>query len=163
MLWRVCGVVVLAATSVAGRTLGQEQHSHSSADRLGEVWFPVSCLPEVQKTFERGVALLHSFAYAAAEKQFAEVSAADPKCAMAHWGVAMSLFHQIWERPEDSTLKRGPEEMEQAQKIGAKTERERGFISALAAFYSDPSKDHYQKQATAYSDAMAKVYQQNPN
>ena len=99
MLWRVCGVVVLAATSVRGRALGQEQHTHSSADRLGEVSFPVSCLPEVQKTFERGVAPLHSFAYAAAEKQFAEVSAADPKCARSmsgrmaqkRWGGSWSI------------------------------------------------------------------------
>jgi hypothetical protein len=82
-------MLVFAATSVVGGALGQEQHTHSSADRLGEVSFPVSGLPKVQKPFEWAMALLHSFAYAAAEKQFAEVSAADAKCAMAHWGVAI--------------------------------------------------------------------------
>lgn len=161
-----CLLVSLCVLGVAP-TFAQEDdmhgHHHEATEQLGKVSFPISCSQDSQKSFERGVALLHSFGYEEAEQQFTEIAKKDPACAMAHWGVAMSLFHQIWERPEDSTLKRGHEEMEQAQKIGAKTERERGFISALAAFYSDPSKDHYQKQATAYSDAMAKVYQQNPN
>ena len=61
------------------------------------------------------------------------------------------------------TLKRGHEEIETAQKIGAKTERERGYISALGDFYSDPSKANYLKQAGAYSDAMAKLYQKYPD
>jgi tetratricopeptide (TPR) repeat protein len=156
-------VCVLCVAPAFAQEDDMHGHHHEAAEQLGKVSFPISCAPDSQKSFERGVALLHSFGYEEAEQQFTEITKKDPACAMAHWGVGMSLFHQIWERPEDSTLKRGHEEMEQAQKIGAKTERERGFISALAAFYSDPSKDHYQKQATAYSDAMAKVYQQNPN
>lgn len=147
-------------------TLAQEDemhaHHHDATEQLGTVSFPISCSPDSQKAFERGVALLHSFGYEEAEEQFTELAKKDPTCAMAHWGVAMSLFHQIWERPDDATLRRGHEEMEQAQKLGAKTERERGYISALAIFYSDQSKANYLKQATAYSDAMAKVYQQNP-
>ena len=153
----VCAVSVLAVDDPM-------QHHHPDPDeKLGTVSFPISCAPPSQKPFERGVALLHSFGYEEAEEQFTEVTKSDPSCAMAHWGVAMSLFHEIWERPENATLKRGHAEIETAQKLGAKTERERGFISALAAFYSDPSKDHFLKQATAYSDAMAKVYEQNPN
>jgi tetratricopeptide (TPR) repeat protein len=137
-------------------------HHHDGSGQLGKVSFPISCAPGSQSAFERGVALMHSFEYEEAEKQFTEIAQKDPGCAMAHWGVAMSLFHQIWERPEDSTLKRGHDEMEQARKIGAKTERERGYISALSVFYSDPEKKNYLKQAAAYSDAMAKLYQQNP-
>jgi len=81
---------------------------------------------------------------------------------MAHWGIAMSLFHEIWERPQEATLRRGNEEMEKAQKIGAKTEREREYISALAVFYRDPAANDYRKRAGAYSEAMAKLYQQYP-
>jgi hypothetical protein len=94
MLWQVSVAVVVAA-GIAGGVLGQEQHAHSGADGLGEVSFPVSCLAEVRKPFERGVALLDSFAYTAAEKQFAEVNKADPQCAMAHWGVAMTYYRQL--------------------------------------------------------------------
>ncbi|MGA3349539.1 MAG: hypothetical protein ABSC33_11000 [Candidatus Sulfotelmatobacter sp.] len=137
-------------------------HHHDGAEQLGKISFPISCAPGSQSAFERGVALMHSFEYEEAEKQFTEIAHGDPGCAMAHWGVGMSLFHQIWERPEDSTLKRGHDEMEQAQKIGAKTDRERGYISALAVFYSDPEKKDYLKQSAAYSDAMGKLYQKYP-
>ncbi|HEY1656962.1 MAG TPA: hypothetical protein VGG14_01340 [Candidatus Sulfotelmatobacter sp.] len=137
-------------------------HHHDGAEQLGKVSFPISCAPGSQSAFERGVALMHSFEYEKAEKQFTDIAQKDPGCAMAHWGVAMSLFHEIWERPGDSTLKHGHEEMEQAQRIGAKTERERGYISALAVFYSDPEPKDYLKQAAAYSDAMGKLYQQYP-
>src|SRR5579872_5816941 len=127
-------------------------HHHDATEKLGKVSFPISCAAGSQ-AFERGVALLHSFGYEEAQEQFTELTKKDPACAMAHWGIALSLFHQIWERPEDWTLKRGKEEMEAASKIGAKTDRERDYISALSVFYSDPSKDHYLKQAAAYSDA----------
>jgi hypothetical protein len=49
----------------------------------------------VQKQFKRGVALLHSFAYSAAEKAFRDAAETDPNCAMAHWGVAMTYVHQL--------------------------------------------------------------------
>ena len=162
----VC-VCVLCAVPAWAFDDEMHAHHHDAAEQLGKVSFPVSCLPASQKAFERGVALLHSFGYEEAEQQFVEVSKQDPACAMAHWGIAMSLFHEIWERPQESTLKRGHEEMEKAQKIGAKTERERGYISALAVFYRDPAtndaaKNDYLQRAADYSDAMAKLYQQNP-
>ena len=137
-------------------------HHHDGAEQLGKVFFPIFCEPASQKAFERGVALLHSFGYEEAEQQFVEISQKDTACAMPHWGIAMSLFHQIWERPQESTLARGQQEIEKAQKLGAKTERERGYIAALAVFYGDPAKNDYLKRAAAYSDAMAKLYQQYP-
>jgi len=155
--------MVLAATGVAGGALGQEQHAHSSSDRLGEVSFPVSCLPAVQKPFERGVALLHSFAYTAAEKQFVEVSAADPKCAMAHWGVAMAYYRQLWEpRITAADVARGQKEIDKVQRLGGGSERETGFIEALAALYRDAGKVAQEKRATAYAEAMGKVANRQP-
>ncbi len=137
-------------------------HHHEDLEQLGKVSFPISCATDSQKSFERGVALLHSFGYEEAEQQFSELAQKDPACAMAHWGIAMSLFHQIWERPQEPTLQRGHDEMEKAQKIGARTDRERAYISALAVFYDDPASKDYQKRVSAYSDAMGKLYQQYP-
>ena len=137
-------------------------HHHDATEQLGKVSFPISCAPSSQKSFERGVALLHSFGYEEAEAQFVELTQKDPTCAMAHWGIAMSQFHQIWERPEAPALKRGHEEMAKAQKIGAKTPREQAYIAALALFYQDPAKNDYLKRAAAYSEAMGKLYQQYP-
>jgi hypothetical protein len=75
-------------------------HHHDANERLGNVSFPISCATDSQKPFERGVALMHSFGYEEAEAQFTEITQKDPACAIAHWGIALSLFHQIWERPE---------------------------------------------------------------
>jgi len=44
--------------------------SHGAPEKLGRVSFPISCIPAVQDPFGRGVALLHSFVYTAAEEAF---------------------------------------------------------------------------------------------
>jgi hypothetical protein len=156
--------VVLAAWGVAGGILGQEQHAHSGTDSLGEVSFSVSCLPAVEKPFERGVALLHSFSYAAAEKQFASVSKADPQCGMAHWGVAMSYYHQLWEpRITPTDAERGQREIEKAQQLASGSARESGFIDALAALYRDAAKVSQEKRALAYTEAMERVAGRQPS
>ena len=159
LLLCLCAVCTVPAMALDDET---HAHHHEAIEQLGKVSFAISCAPASQKNFERGVALLHSFGYEEAEHQFVEVARQDPTCAMAHWGTAMSLFHQIWERPQQSTLQRGQEEIRKAQTIGAKTERERAYISALAVFYRDPTTHDYLKQAAAYSEAMGLVYQQYP-
>ena len=138
-------------------------HHHDAGEKLGNISFPISCMPDSQKPFERGVALMHSFGYEEAKDQFVEITQKDPGCAMAHWGIALSLYHQIWERPGEPVLKRGWSEMQQAQKLGAKTDHERGYISALSEFYRDyGTRDHLQR-AAAYSDAMGKLYRKYPD
>jgi len=161
---RLACLLLCVCVACAAPASGQDEHAHhhEATEQLGKVSFPISCAPGSQKAFERGIALLHSFGYEEAEQQFVELAQKDPTCAMAHWGIAMSLYHQIWERPQDSTLERGQQEIEKAQKIGAKTERERDYIAALALFYRDPAKNDYLTRATAYSDAMGKLYQQYP-
>jgi tetratricopeptide (TPR) repeat protein len=160
LLGGVCALFSLPGSAIADET---PAHHHDAGEKLGNISFPISCAPDSQKPFERGVALMHSFGYEEAETQFVELTQKDPACAMAHWGIALSLFHQIWERPGEPTLKRGWSEMEQAQKLGAKTDRERGYISALSEFYRDyGTRDHMQRVA-AYSDAMGKLYQQHPD
>src|SRR5438067_12487720 len=112
-------------------TMAAQEHEHPVPEKLGNVKFPTSCSADVQQEFERAVALLHSFAYSAAEKAFRAVLAKDPNCAMAHWGVAMTYFHDLGEpyvAPED--VARGKLELDQAERIGG-SERERAFIDAL--------------------------------
>ena len=79
------------------------------------------------------MALLHSFAYADAEKTFQRVAERDPRCAMAHWGIAMSYFHQLWDPPiVPATVAMGQKEVQQAQQIESGSDRERQFIKALS-------------------------------
>ena len=86
-----------------------ETHHHDAGEKLGTVSFPTSCAPLTSRQFERGVALLHSFEYEQASKQFQEIEKKDSHCAMAYWGQAMSLYHQLWERPSKDNLKLGGE------------------------------------------------------
>ena len=149
----------------SGLSFSDEMHAHhhDATEKLGNISFPIACAADSQKPFERGVALMHSFGYEEAEAQFVEITQKDPTCAMAHWGVALSLFHQIWERPAEPSLKRGWSEMETAQKLGAKTDREQGYISALSEFYRDyGTRDHMQR-VSSYSEAMGKLYAKYPD
>jgi tetratricopeptide (TPR) repeat protein len=132
-----------------------------AGERLGEVSFSVSCSTSVRAPFDRGVALLHDFWYDEARPQFERIAKADPTCAMAHWGIAMSLFHQIWERPNEQTMARGQAEMQAARVHPAKTAREREYVAALSSFY-EPDKSEYQARIDRYAAAMAKLYARYP-
>ena len=132
------------------------------ADQLGDVSFETSCAPAVQKSFNRAVALLHSFQYEQAGEAFQAVAKQDPQCAMAYWGVAMTLYHPLWETPGAETLKRGLETIRKAKSLGAKTDRERDYIAAVEAFYRDSAKLNHNARAIAYANAMAQVHAHYP-
>ena len=155
---------VLLSGALADDDQGQHHHEDLTETQLGTVHFPVSCSASVQKSFERGVALLHSFWYEEAEKQFVEITKDDPHCAMAHWGVAMSLWHQLWNEPDSKVIARGMGEVKAARKDAKKaTAREVGYINAMAAFYSKSKKLDHDARAKAYSVAMKKVYESYPD
>ena len=106
---------LLGHTPHAGARGGhQHDHQHGAPETLGRVSFRVSCSPEAQARFNRAVAWLHSFEYEEAEKAFQEVAAADPRCAMAYWGVAMSNYHPIWAPPSAAELEKGARAVERA-------------------------------------------------
>ena len=157
MVWIVAGLSWVA--------VADEGHHHEelTQEQLGTVHFPVSCTPDAQKTFEKGVALLHSFWYEEAEKAFEDVAQQDPKCAMAYWGEAMSHWHQLWDQPKALTIQQAEAELKKADKAKAKTERERDYIGALQAFYSNSGKLDHEARARAYSEAMERVYQKYPD
>src|SRR5205807_4251942 len=140
-----------------------QHHEELSAEQLGTVHFPVSCAASVQKPFERGIALLHSFWYEEATKQFEQVAKDDPQCAMAHWGVAISLWHQLWDNPDKATIKRGLEEIRKAKSLHPKNDRERDYIAAIDTFYSDSKKRDHDAGADAYTRAMEQMYQRYPD
>lgn len=141
----------------------QTEHNHPAPEKLGAVSFPTSCSPAVQARFERGVALLHSFAYSAAEKTFREISVDDPKCAMAHWGVAMSFYHQLWEPwITPANLVKGREELAAGAKLDA-TAREKEYIATATEYYRDSDKLAPGVRAEKYRDQMASVAKENPS
>ena len=139
-----------------------EEHEHGVPEKLGTVKFPTSCSSNVQADFERAVALLHSFAYSAAEKTFRDIIAKAPDCAIAHWGVAMTYFHPLWPPPlPQESVARGREEIERARQLGA-SDREREFIEALSYIYADDSVP-YRDRVDHYTAAMGKLAERNPD
>lgn len=136
------------------------EHEHPVPEKLGTVQFSTSCSPEEQKNFGRAIALLHSFAYSAAEKAFRDVIKKDPKCAMAHWGIAMTYFHPLWPPPLPAeNVARGREEIERARQLGG-SDREREFIEALSFIYAHDSVP-YRDRVDRYTAAMGKLAQHN--
>ncbi len=148
---------------LSGLAAAQEAHEHGVPEQLGAVSFPNSCSAAVQAQFERSVALLHSFAYSAAESSFRDVAEKDPQCAIAHWGIAMAYFHQLWDPPiAPPNVVLGHQEIERAQQIGGGSERERGFISALSLIYATDGKFSYETKVQSYVQAMQKLAAANP-
>ena len=155
-------LLIAIALLWASQAIAQETHDHPAPEKLGQVSFSTSCEPAVQPEFDRAVALLHSFAYSAAREAFQDVAARDPQCAMAHWGIAMTYYHHLWEPaiPGDGAAK-GQQEIESAQKIGAATERERGFIGAAGVVFQNASTVPYATRALKYEAAMAALAAQS--
>ncbi|HEY2858298.1 MAG TPA: hypothetical protein VGJ21_07770 [Terracidiphilus sp.] len=158
-------VTLASVTNALANDDDKEHHHHEdlTETQLGTVHFPISCAASVQKPFARGVALLHSFWYEEAEKEFLQIAQDDPHCAMAHWGIAMSIWHQLWDTPGPKIIARGVSEVNAARQAQKATPRENDYIAAIGAFYNDSEKLDHAARAKAYSDAMKKVYESYPD
>ena len=150
----------LSAVLLCGALCADDQH-HGTHD-LGHVHFPVSCSAAAQNTFDRGVALLHSFWYDEAERSFSQIVRTEPGCAMAYWGMAMSVYHPVWAPPSAADLNKGAAAVAQAKSAGAKTERERDYIATLEVFYRDTGKVSYRERALAWRNAMKQLSAKYP-
>jgi tetratricopeptide (TPR) repeat protein len=164
---RIFRIVALVTAALLSNTISapaQEKHTHrhDSSEKLGTVNFNVSCSAPAQRQFNRAVAWLHSFEYEEAEKAFVEVSNIDQRCAMAHWGIAMSNYHPLWAPPSAAELKKGWSAIERAKQLGGGTPREQAYIAAIEVFYKDHEKLDHRTRAFAYSDAMKQLHQRHP-
>jgi len=158
--------IFIAAFLSTQLALAQEAHEHNAPAKLGEVSFSTSCKPAVQADFNRAVALLHSFTYMPANDAFRDVAQKDPTCAMAYWGMAMANFHQLWQPPlppaSSPARAAAQHAIAEAQKIGAPTERERGFIHAAQVILADDATAPYASRLATYEQEMAAVAAANP-
>jgi hypothetical protein len=141
----------------------QEMHDHPVPEKLGTVSFATSCRPATQQEFNRGVALLHSFVYKAAREAFQIVAAQDPQCAIAHWGIAMTNYHELWEPVlPPGGIAAAQEEIKRAAMLEEASERERGFIHALSLIFNDAATIPYRTRALNYELAMRDLASANP-
>jgi tetratricopeptide (TPR) repeat protein len=132
-------------------------------ERFGTVSFTATIPAGFQKDFNIAVALLHSFEYDEAEKQFAKVIDGSPETAMAYWGVAMSNFHPLWAPPTVTELKKGMQAVEIARSIKNKTKRESDYIEAIAQFYEKSDQLDHHSRVLNFEKAMESVYKTYPD
>jgi hypothetical protein len=130
------------------------QHDHG-AGKLGTVNFDTSCRPDTRGDFNRAMALLHSFEFGPAIDAFNTVVAADPGCAMAHWGVALSH----WGNPyggvkSGALLGDGLAAVQKGLATGTPTARERAYLNAVLQLYRDASTNSHRDRTLAYAKAM---------
>jgi tetratricopeptide (TPR) repeat protein len=130
---------------------------------LGRIDFPVSCDAEAQAAVTEGTLLLHHMMYRMAEARYEAAAEADPACAMAQWGIAMSNFHPLWpgiqSPPERET---GLAAIARADGLDAGTARERAYIAAAARFY-DPGLETWPARRAAWAEAQRQVSAAHPD
>lgn len=142
-----------------------QEHEHAAPEKLGTVRFGTSCSAAAQPAFTRGVALLHSFDFGRSVDAFNSARTADPSCAIADWGVALSRWGNPFAaglKPE-SQLRAGSDAITAARSPAAKTERERGYIDAAALLYADRDRLTQDDRVRRYRDAMAALAARYPS
>ncbi len=128
--------------------------------QFGEVNFSESCSYETRETFNLAIALLHSFEYIEAEKAFVQVIDVDPECAMAYWGVAMSIYHGLWAPPSNDVLIKGSKLLSVAKNL-PKSKKAAQYLEAIGAFYNDWETVDNQTRKELYAQKMAAMFESN--
>lgn len=155
---------VLAGLPASAQQAHEHQPEKGDPEKLGRVRFEHSCRPAAAAPFERGVAMLHSFWYEQAARTFEEAAGQDPACAIAWWGVAMAHWHPLWEPqgPNRPDLEAGRRAVTRARDAETATPRERAYIDAIAAFYTDHEKVPHLQRVQAYEKAMEQLHARYP-
>jgi hypothetical protein len=156
------GIVALGLASSGAAQ--DHDHGGGSAEQLGTIAFATSCNAAAQPRFNRAVALLHSFEFGRAIEGFTAALDADPSCAIAEWGIALSQ----WSNPfaagirGAAPLKRGHDAVEHARASRAGSERERAYVDAVGQLYDHADTLEQRTRLVAYRDAMAKLASNYP-
>jgi hypothetical protein len=142
-----------------------QEHQHPAGEKLGTVNFQISCNRAAQDQFNHAMALLHSFEFGPAITEFTATAKADPTCAMAFWGIALSRWTNPFAagiRPP-AQIQQGLDAIKQSEQIGAKTERERAYIAAAATLYAEAGTRDQRTRVVAYEKAMAALAAKYPD
>ncbi|HZC24228.1 MAG TPA: hypothetical protein VE866_12870 [Candidatus Binatia bacterium] len=162
MRWATASVLIaVLSTTLFAQEL--DHHDHAAAASYGNVNFVTSCSPAVKDDFNRVVAMLHSFEYDTARAAFLKIAEKQPSCAIAHWGAAMTYFHGAWgEADPENGAKEAAKARELAASNPTTTAREKAYIEAVSAIYSEPNASVHER-ARKFAAAMEKVYQTYPD
>ena len=149
--------------AAAGVFLSQPVQAQAEDQKLGKVHFETSCSPEAAAAFDRGMLYQYSFWYRASQREFNKALTADPGCAIAYWGIALSLLWNPHLAPPVKNLADGAAMIAKGKEIGARTERERDYINALSAMYADFDKVDHHTRVLNYMKAMEQLAAKYPD
>ena len=130
--------------------------------RLGKVHFQVECNAAAQREFNVAMAYYHSFAWHQMQAPLEQVMKSDPSCGMAHWLRALAALNNPFAWPtviSGATLSEGPRILQAARQAGLKSERERDYVDALAAFFD---ATEHKARAKALESGLERVMERNP-
>src|ERR1043166_1762603 len=151
---RAMSFLALVATAAALGLPGTPGVAEENDQQLGTVHFATTCNEAAQRRVGRAMRYQHSFWYKASRDIFEETLKADPECGIAYWGIALSLWNNPHFAPPAPNLPPALAAIEKGKAVGAKSERERDYINALAVLYTDYDKVEYRTRLQAYLKAM---------
>jgi Tfp pilus assembly protein PilF len=162
-LSKTASALAIAAMATVGILSARPALTQSAEQRFGKVHFSTSCNSAAQTQFDRAMLYQHSFWYRASQKAFEEALKADPDCAIAHWGIALSLLYNPHSAPPAENLPLGLAALEKGKALAVKTQRERDYLDALTAMYTDYQKVNHATRVQNYLKAMEQLAQRYPD
>ena len=131
--------------------------------KFGKVHFATTCNDVAQRRFDRAMRYQHSFWYAESKEIYEEAIKADGECAIAYWGIALSLLNNPHGAIPAPNLPLGLAAIEKAKAVNAKSERERDYVDALSAMYVDYDKIPQQARVQSYLKKMEALAAKYPD
>ncbi len=160
---RLAGIAFVVLFSTVPTALAHEAgETAEPAGKLGIVHFQTSCAPDAQRQFDRALAMLHSFWYPETVKAFTAITQADPNCAIAYWGLALSHRPNPFAPPDAASLQRGWDAVQRGRALGTGTQREKDFLAAVEPYFKDFQTLDHRTRSLAYEEAMRRLHDAYP-
>ncbi|MGH8168677.1 MAG: hypothetical protein ACREQ1_15660, partial [Woeseiaceae bacterium] len=148
----------------AAMVANSEDHSGRHGEELGAVEVHASCKADALPHLREGLALLHHMTYERADQAFADASDADPACALAWWGRAMTYIHPLWSDPPTAeTFNRGEQFVQKAKSLEGTTAEEQAYIAAVEAYYREGHSATETANLAAFAAGWEQAHEQNPD
>jgi hypothetical protein len=159
------GAVLVVILSAANAATPNQETRVRLIPGLGDVHHPVSTKnKEAQRFFDQGLKFVYGFNHDEARRSFQHAAELDPKLAMAHWGVALTLGPNYNLPVDPEREKAGYDAVQRAVALKQNaSEPEQAYIDALVFRYSNDPKADLHALDRAYADAMRKLAARYPD
>ena len=155
-------IVTLSLSAPVDQAHSNTERFASGGDAIGTIDFQANCHEDVRADVDHALGMMHHMMYTQARAEFEAITQADPDCAMAHWGVATTLFQPLWgTTPSAADITRGRQSVQDALEA-TDDERERLLIDATAAFF-EPDTDQVRERLAGWIEGMDKAYEAFPD